>query len=185
MGEMARWLEILPPQNVQGVRQANDTLLEQFAEKLAVNTLLLREADSAKIQVTPAVHQEHANRYRAGIEGLKAEIGVDGASFSDSSKLAPAERRKLAAQKMEEYFDKLTKGQAQFRQVPTTLSAELRSSGDYKIYRAGLSRAMELIIARKKQDSAAAGSRPAPGQLQAAPGGPPTAGKPADTTRKP
>ena len=185
MGEMARWLEILPPQNVQGVRQANDTLLEQFAEKLAVNTLLLREADSAKIQVPPAVHQEHARRYREGIEGLRTEIGVDGASFSDSSKLAPAERRRLAAQKMEEYFDKLTKGQAQFRQVPTTLSAELRSSGDYKIYQAGLSRAMELIIAKKKQDSAAAGSRPAPGQLQAAPGGPPTAGKPADTTRKP
>ena len=185
VGEMVRWLEVLPPQQLQGIRQANDTLLEQFARTLAQNTLLLQEADSAKIKVPPALYQSVVLQYKSGIQGLKEVIGLDGPDFSDSSKVAVSERRKLAERKVDEYFDKLTKGQAQFRPVPTTLSAELRSSGDFKIYQAGLGRAMELIIAQKKKDSAAGGGPRAPGALQHAPGGPPVPGKSADTTRKP
>jgi PPIC-type peptidyl-prolyl cis-trans isomerase-like protein len=185
VGEMVRWLEVLPPQQLQGVRQANDTLLEQFAKTLAQNTLLLQEADSAKIKVAPTLYQALVLQYKAGIQGLKEAIGLDGPDFSDSSKVAVSERRKLAERKVDEYFDKLTKGQAQFRPVPTTLSAELRSSGDFKIYQAGVSRAMELIIAQRKKDSAAGGGPRSPGSLQQAPGGPPVPGKSADTTKKP
>jgi hypothetical protein len=184
ISDMTRWLEVLPPQQLASVRQYNDTLLEQVAKTLAQNSLLLREADSAKIAVTPALHQALVLQYRTGIQGLKEAIGVDGPDFSDSSKVAAPERRKLAAQKVDDYFDRLTKGQAQFRGVPTTLAAELRATGDFKIYQAGLTRAMELVVAQKKKDSAAGGAR-APGPLQRAPGGPPAPGKPGDTTKTP
>jgi len=69
--------------------------------------------------------------------------------------------------------------------MPTTLSADLRAEGDYKIFQAGVTRAMELIVQKKKQDSAGGQAGPAPGPLQPAPGGPPQPGKPADTTKKP
>jgi hypothetical protein len=51
-----------------------------------------------------------------------------------------------------------------------------------------VSRAQELIIAKKKADSAAGGGAPGaprPGGLQRAPGGPPTQAQPADTGKRP
>jgi len=119
------------------------------------------------------------------ITTLREAMGLNGPEFSDSSKTPEAERRTLAATKVNEYFDKLVKGEAQFRQIPPTLSAELRGEGDYKIYQQGVARARELIVAQRAKDSAAAaaaGGAQGPG-LQAAPGGPPVPAP--DSTRTP
>jgi hypothetical protein len=185
VSDAARWLEAMPPQQLGQVRQAPDSLLDQFAKTLALNTLLLKEADSAKIGVNPANFQTLALQYKSQIANVKEAMGLDSTEFSDSTKVSVPERRKAAAQKVDAYFDRLTKGQSQFRPLPTTLSAELRAEGDYKIFQAGVTRAMELIVQRKKQDSTSQGPPRSPGALQPAPGGPPQPGKPADTTRKP
>jgi PPIC-type peptidyl-prolyl cis-trans isomerase-like protein len=180
VADFARWMGALGPQQIGQIRQANDTLLVTFLKNLAQNTILLREADSAKIAVNPQVYAGLAAQYTELFTGLKQAIGLDGPEFSDSSKTPVAERVKLAGQKVDEYFDKLTKGQAQFRQIPPTLSAELRSQGDFKIYQAGIARAVELVVAKRRTDSLAgklAPPPPAPGSLQPAPGGPPTPGK--------
>ena len=185
VSDAVRWLEAMPPQQLGQIRQAPDSLLGQFAKTLALNTLLLREADSAKIGVSPAIFQALALQYKSQIAGLKEAMGLDSAEFSDSTKVSVTERRKDAAHKVDGYFDRLTKGQAQFRPMPTTLSAELRAEGDYKIFQAGVTRAMELIVQRKKADSTGQGPVAGPGTLQPAPGGPPQPGKPADSTKKP
>jgi len=184
VADFARWMGALAPQQLGQIRQANDTLLNQFLKNLAQNQILLHEADSAKIQVSPTVYQGLVLQYKSLISDLKQAIGLDGKEFSDSSKTPVADRVKLAGQKVDEYFDKLTKGQAQFRQIPPTLSAELRSEGDYKVYQAGIARSMELILAHRRADSAAglkgpvgAPAPPPPGTLQQAPGGPPVPGK--------
>ena len=184
VAEFARWMSALAPAQLGQIRQANDTLLNQFLKNLAQNQILLREADSAKIQVSPTVYQGLVLQYKSLISDLKQATGLDGPQFSDSSKTPAAERIKVAGQKVDEYFDKLTKGQAQFRQIPPTLSAELRSDGDFKIYQAGIARAGELILAHRRADSAAgvkapgaAPAPPPPGTLQPAPGGPPVPGK--------
>jgi hypothetical protein len=180
VADLARWMGALPGQQLAQIRQANDTLITTFLRNLAQNTLLLREADSAKITVSPAVYQGLTLQYTSLISDLKQAIGLDGPEFSDSSKTPVAERAKLAGQKVDDYFDKVTKGQAQFRQIPPTLSAELRAEGDFKVYQAGIARAVELILARRRTDSAGgttAPPPPAPGPLQPAPGGPPTPGK--------
>ncbi len=180
VGDFARWMGALAPPQVGQIRQANDTLLITFLKNLAQNTILLREADSAKVSVSPQVYAGLVGQYTELISGLKQAIGLDRLEFSDSSKTPVAERVKLAGQKVEEYFDKLTKGQAQFRQIPPTLSAELRSQGDFKVYQAGIARAVELVLAKRRADSATGKLTPpppAPGTLQPAPGGPPTPGK--------
>lgn len=180
VGEMVKWLDALPVQALAQIRAANDTLLGTFAKTLAQNAILLKEADSAKIAVNPSIYQALVLQYKTQLTNLKESLGLDAAEFSDSSKLAVKERRELAAKKVDEYFEKLVSGQAQFRPVPPTLSAELRSTGDFKIYQAGVSRAVELIVQKKTADSAAGGSAappaagvPQPGGLQPAPGGPP------------
>jgi hypothetical protein len=188
VGELVRWLDALPAQAIGSIRQADDTLLNTFVKTLAQNAILLKEADSAKIRINPTIYQALSLQYKSQVGGLKESIGLDGLEFSDSSKTPVAERRKHAGEKVEQYFEKLINGQVQFRPVPPTLSAELRSNGDYKIFPAGVSRAQELIIAKKKSDSASGGGAPGaprPGGLQPAPGGPPGQGQPADTGKKP
>lgn len=184
VGDLAHWLDALPPQAIAQVKQASDTILEQFAKTLAQNTLLLREADSAKITVNPAIFQALMLQFRTQVTGLKESMGLNVPELSDSSKMSEGERRALASKKMDEYFDKIAKGQAQFRQMPLTLSAQLRSEGDYKIYQAGVAKAMETITQAKAKDSTAGSAGAAPG-LQPAPGGPPTPGAPSDSTKKP
>ncbi len=188
VGEMVKWLGALSPQQINQVRQANDTMLGNFVKILAQNAILLREADSAKVRPNPAVYQAVSLKYKSDIANLKEALGLTGTEFSDSSKTPAAQRKKLAEQKVDEYFDKLTKGQAVFRPVPPTLSSELRAAGDFKIYQAGIAHAMELIIAQKKKDSTSfGGAAPGgpPGGLRRAPGGPPQPGQRPDTAKKP
>lgn len=179
VADFARWMGAVPGNQLAQIREANDSLLGIFLKNLAQNSVLLREADSAKVSISPAAYQGLAAQYTALVNELKRSIGLDGPEFSDSSKTPEGERSKLAGQKVDEYFDKLIKGQAQFRQIPPTLSAELRADGDFKVYQAGVARAVELVLAKRRADSAAgkAGQSPAPpppGTLQPAPGGPPT-----------
>lgn len=182
VAQMVKWLDALPMQALGQIRAANDTLLESFAKTLAQNAILLRQADSAKITVNSTMYQGLRLQYESQLSNLKESLGLGAAEFSDSSKTPVKERRELGVKKVDEYFDKLLAGQVQFRPMPPTLSAELRSNGDYKIYQAGVSRAIELIVQRKASDSAAASTippqgapqgAPLPGGLQPAPGGPP------------
>jgi hypothetical protein len=188
VGDMVKWLGALAPQQINQVRMANDTMLGNFVKILAQNAILLREADSAKIRPNPAIHQAVSLKYQSDIGNLKEALGLTGPEFSDSSKTPPAERRKLAEKKVDEYFDKLTRGETAFRPVPPTLSADLRAGGDFKIYQAGVAHAMELIIAQKRKDSAAGGGAVPGGPLaglRPAPGGPPQPGQRPDTTKQP
>ncbi|HEV8149404.1 MAG TPA: peptidylprolyl isomerase [Gemmatimonadales bacterium] len=179
VADFARWMTGMPSANLAQIRQANDTLITQFLLNLTQNTILLREADSAKISVAPLVYGGLLQQYRASIADLAQAIGLDGPQFADSSKTPLAERLKLAGEKVDAYFEKLTKGEVQFKQPPPTLSAELRATGDYKVYQAGIARAGELILAKRRADSVAGrtGVPQPPAGIQRAPGGPPTPGK--------
>jgi hypothetical protein len=184
--DLVPWLEALPMQSAAQIKTANDTILEGFVKSLAQNEILLKQADSAKVTVNPALFQQMSSQFSTVIGTLREAMGLNGPEFADSSKTPEGERRTLAANKVNEYFDKLVKGEAQFRQIPPTLSAELRSDGDFKIYQQGVTKARELIIAQRVKDStaaAAAGGAQAPG-LQPAPGGPPVQ-PPPDSTRTP
>ncbi len=178
VGQMVKWLDALPMQALAQIRAANDTLLEQFAKTLAQNAILLAEADSAQVAVNPTIYSAIKLQKETEVSNLKDALGLTAPEFSDSSKTPEKERRELAARKVDEYFEKLLGGQVQFRPVPPTLSAELRTTGDFKIYQAGVSRAVELIVQKKTADSASGATAPPPGApqpggLQPAPGGPP------------
>ena len=48
VAEFMRWVQALPPQYIAQLKQADDSMLTQFAKILTQNVLLLRQADSAK-----------------------------------------------------------------------------------------------------------------------------------------
>ena len=168
VGEYLRWVRALPPQYDAQLKQANDTVLAQFAKVLSLNLLLLRQADSAKVGVTDAEWKMLFDRYTTGIDSLKGDMGLAG---TDSAKDAQTV--------VNTYFDQLVSGKQRIRPMPGALGSLLREQGRYRISDPGVNRALELALAvQAKRDSA---SPPAGPKLQPAPGGPPVPGGSAPT----
>ena len=172
VGDFMRWVQALPPQYMSQLKQANDTMLTQFAKILTQNVLLLQQADSAKINITPEEWQGMQARYRSQIDTIRAEMGLDDSALGDSS-AAAAERRKVAALKVDEYFDRLVTGKIRARPLPSALATLLRDRSSYRVHDAGINRAIELAQAESKT---ADSTRAADGPLQRAPGPPPIPG---------
>ena len=166
VSEFIRWVQALPPQYVAQLKQADDSMLTQFAKILTQNVLLLRQADSAGINITAEEWQGLQARYRSQLDTLRAEMGLDAATLGDSS-VAAAEQNKVAALKLEQYFDRLIGGKTRLRPIPSALATLLRERSSYKVNDAGLNRAIELAVASNQQaDTARAGTgalKPAPG----------------------
>jgi hypothetical protein len=186
VSEFMRWVQALPPQYIAQLKQADDSMLTQFAKILTQNVLLLRQADSAGITVTPEEWQGLQARYRTQLDTLRAEMGLDNASLKDST-AKETDRRKVAAMKLDQYFDGLIAGKTRLRPIPSALATVLRERSTYKVHDAGLNRAVELATAAgQKADSARAGTgalQPAPGPapipgVSPAPGGPPSGAAP-------
>jgi hypothetical protein len=187
VGEYMRWVRALPPQYSAQLKQADDSMLTNFAKILTQNVLLLRQADSAKINITPEEWKDLSIRYRNQLDTLRADMGLDTTALWDSS-VASADRNKVAAGRVDQYFDRLISGKSRLRPLPSALATVLRERSSYKIYEAGLNRAVELAEAvRSKADS----SKAKTGPLQPAPGpaplpgvSPPGGGPPDSGARK-
>jgi peptidyl-prolyl cis-trans isomerase D len=164
VGEFMRWVQALPPQYVAQLKQADDSMLTQFARILTQNVLLLQQADSANIRVTPEEWQGLQARYRAHLDTLRAEMALDDSSLGDSS-AANTERKKVAALKVEQYFDRLVEGKTRLRPLPSALATVLRDRFSYRVHDAGINRALELAVAERAKDSTktAGPVQPAPG----------------------
>jgi hypothetical protein len=172
VGDFMRWVQALPPQYIAQLRQADDSTLTHFARILTQNVLLLHQADSAGVGVTPEEWQGLQARYRSQLDTLRAEMGLDETSLGDSS-AAKADRNKVAAMKVDEYFDRLVAGQTRLRPIPSALATLLRERSSYRVNNAGIGQAIELAeAATKKADS----TRAATGPMQRAPGPPPIPG---------
>jgi hypothetical protein len=178
VGEFMRWVRALPPQYASQLKQADDTMLTQFAKILTQNVLLLQQADSAKITVTSEEWKGLEEHYRGQLDSLRTEMGLDTAGLWDST-TSKADRDKVAAEKVEQYFDRLVSGKSRLRPLPSALASLLRDRSTYRIYEAGLNRAVELAeAARAKTDTTkragpmqpAPGPAPIPGMGQPAPG---------------
>jgi hypothetical protein len=183
LAEFMRWVQALPPQYVAQLKQADDSMLTQFAKILTQNVLLLRQADSAGIDVTAEEWEGLQSRYRSQLDTLRMEMGLADASLDSS--VAGADRSKVAAMKLEQYFDQLVAGKTRLRPIPSALATVLRERANYELHDAGLNQAVEIAqAAARTADSAnaakgpmkqAPGPAPIPG-VSPAPGG---AGKPA------
>jgi hypothetical protein len=104
--DFLRWVRALPPQYITQLRQADDSMLGRFARLLTQNVLLLQQADSAGIKITPEEWSSLRAQYQGQLDSLKAEMGLDAKEASDST-ASPAEREQAAAIRVERNFDLL------------------------------------------------------------------------------
>ncbi len=174
------WLETLPPQArvLDQIKQSPDSLLVQLVRNFVKNELVLKQADSAKVQIDPAeIAQLHAS-FTNAVRSAWAQLGVMPASLADSAK-SEGDREKLAAKRIDGYFARMVQEQAPFVAVPTPLSNILREKFKYSFNDAGFDRAVqEAAKIRSSADSAHTAQQPptaVPLNPSIPPSAPPTA----------
>jgi hypothetical protein len=177
VSELIKWMAQFPPNVKAQLQNAPDSVLAQYAQGLAQNVLILREADKAKVALKPDQWKFVELKYNQSVSALRQSLGLEVAELADSSKLTSGQKETVAAQKVDDYFDRLVTGQAQMQMVLPEIAADLRGQGKGRVNQAGVSRALELAMAQVRRDSAAGGGRqgPPPG-VEKAPGGPPIGG---------
>jgi hypothetical protein len=172
--DFVRWIGALPPQLAGQLKTADDSNLVRFAKILSTNILLVRQADSAGITVTPVEWSGLSQRYQFDLDSLRAAMDLAASQFADGT-ASDAERARAAGLKVDAYFDDLVAGRKQLRPLPLTLGQVLRERGKWSISDAGLNRALELARGEKAKADSAAGN--VPGRtMQPAPGPAPVPG---------
>ncbi len=141
---MIGWLETLPPNAriLDQLKQAPDSVLEGMVRHFAKNELVLRQADSAKVQVDTADLARLRRSFVTAITAAWEQLGVSPPSLASTAK-NESEREMLARTRIDDYFGKMVAEQATFVPIPTPVANVLRRKYDYSFNQAGFDRAVE------------------------------------------
>ena len=188
-GRVAKWISALPmgPQLKAQIQQAPDSVIKTFVKQLARNEVLLKQADSAKIQLDTAETGNLRRSFVSAVTGMWTGLGINPTALNDSAK-SKADKERLAASRVESYLDRLTMQQAQFVEVPPPIEAALRGKFEYALNDKGLDRALERAAQiRASADSARSSGQPSTAvPLPGAPGATPPQGQaPQGATKQP
>lgn len=156
------WLETLPPNArvLDQIKQMPDSTVTQLVRRFANNELVLKQADSAKIQLDPAELTQLHSSFANAVRSAWSQLGVTPSSLQDSAK-TETDREKLAAKRIDEYFGRMIQEAAPFVPVPTPLSNVLRTKYKYAFNDAGFDRAVEEAAKiRNAADSARTAGQP-------------------------
>lgn len=180
-GRFAQWLLATPPQNNlrAQIAQAPDSMLPQLVRDFVRFDLVLAQADSAKVTVDSTENTELQRAFQMAVTSAWSGLGVAPEGLKDSTGTpSPADRQRIAAERVDRYFARLLSGAAPFVQVPAPIEAALRDRYPYKINEAGIERALDLAASvRARADSARAAQQPPTAVPM--PGQPPAGGAPA------
>jgi parvulin-like peptidyl-prolyl isomerase len=175
---VAHWIAAYPPQMRvrQQLAQAPDSIIPMFAKTLMRNELLLRAADSAKLTLEPAEMDQIRGAFRSSVQNTMGALGLLPAQLTDSA-AAGADKATVAQTRIDSYFERLIKNQAQFVDISEPVAIALRKKYEGSVTDAGVERAVTIATAAKaKADSAAAATMP-PSAVPN-PGAPPQAAPP-------
>jgi parvulin-like peptidyl-prolyl isomerase len=156
------WLETLPPNAriLDQIKQAPDSLIVAMVKRFANNELVLKQADSAKVQVDPAeMTQLHASLVNAVTQAW-TQLGITPSSLQDSAK-STGDREKLASRRIDQYFARMVQEAAPFVSIPTPVSNIIRGKFSYSLNDAGFDRSVEQASKiRNSADSARSAGQP-------------------------
>ena len=162
VSRLTRWMEAFQQREDLGKRlqSAPDSLVLSFAKNVLRNELVLHQADSAKIALSPNEMKELHAKFTEVVGSSWDQLGLSPKSLEDSAKTVPA-REKLASTRVNAYLDKLMLQQAGFVQVPPPLEMMLKQKYNVTINGAALDKAVAASTALKaKSDSLRAKNAP-------------------------
>ena len=181
--KVAKWMAAYPPQTQirEKLQQLPDSVMGLFAKQLVVNELMLKAADSAKIELDSSEKANIRTVFTTSVTNSYAGLNITPKSLADSGKSVSA-REKIAAARIDKFMDQLLANKAQFVDVSEPVSRALRSKYEARVVPAGIDKAVaEALKAAAKADSAKAKNMPQ--SAVPAPGAPaPAAAAPAPAT---
>jgi peptidyl-prolyl cis-trans isomerase D len=168
--EFADWVAAYPPQAQIRPQLINaaDTLVEKFVKQIVRNELVLRQADSAKVTIDSAELSNLRLQFRNNLTQTWTQLGVDPSTLADSTP-AGGDRTKVAAARIEAFFDKLVKNEVPFVEVTYPIARALQAKFAFSINDAGLDKVLEQAKTVRATADSLRSQQPPP----AAPGAPP------------
>ncbi len=169
--EFADWLSAYPTQSQVRPQLigAPDSLVGKFVQQIVRNELMLRMADSAKSMPDTAELSNIYLNYKNAVTQTWTALSVDPTKLADSAK-SGGDKAKIAAARVEAFFDKLVKNEAQFIEVPYPVARALQAKYPFAVNDAGLDKVVEKAKAVRATADSLRAKSPA--------GGPPGAGAP-------
>jgi len=172
---LVRWLSALDPQVAQALPQASDDQIRQFLKAIAQRDLLIQQADSAKVMLTPQDWQQIRAEHDSAIMMLGSILNISPQMLRDSAS-SQQERTNIAMARVNDYVDRVLQGRARFFPVPPFLGETLREKARWSVDEAGVRRAVERA---QEIRTAADSSRTNAPRIMPAPGP-----APIDTSRR-
>ena len=162
--DFVRWLFAMNPEEVRGLPKASDEQLRRFLVVATQRELLLKQVDSAGVQLTADDWKEIRASHDSALAILNGQIGISSKMLADSAPTVEA-RVRIAADHVNSYLARLLGGDARFFPVPPFLVTILRERESWSINTAGVTEAVDRAKAlRAGEDSQRPpGMRPAPG----------------------
>jgi hypothetical protein len=164
-GDLARWLDILPPQTEQRLQAAQDEDLKRFVTAIARNQMLLVRARTAGIHLDSAEYGQLKLALQRQLADVRTALGLDSLTPADTA--SRSARAAAVTRKVDAYLGKIAVSPQQLVPVPAALVDLLGARESWRVYPAGVQRALSLARDRRAGLDSAAG-RTAPGG-----GGPP------------
>lgn len=159
---LAKWMETFPPQAgiAERVKSAPDSLLPVFVKNFVRNELVLHSADSAKIGPDAAQLDQIRKMFISSLTSAWTQLNLDPKNLEAAAK-SKGDRAKLAAQRVEDYVNKLMAQQAQYVDVTEPVQNVLRDKYDNTINAAALDKVLvEAAKIRLASDSTAKAGQP-------------------------
>ena len=159
---MMQWINSYPPeaQLRAQLQQAPDTLIPRFVRNVVRNELVLVQADSANINVSPEEMAALRAAFSQAVTGIWQGLRLSPDSIGTAA-ATPAERERVAGQRASEYLERVVQNQAQYIPVPAPVQSVLREKYEYKVNAAGIDRALEAAgRIRAAADSSRAANAP-------------------------
>src|SRR5262249_24957522 len=138
------WMETVPPQQgiLQRIPTVPDSVLKPVIKDVALQQVLLRRADSAKVTLKDEDKTTMYTQMGQLVTNLESTLGVDPKMLADSAKSVP-EKERLAASRVDAYLDRMMAGQAQPIPIPLPLKKMLDAKYDASVNSAGVDRGVE------------------------------------------
>jgi peptidyl-prolyl cis-trans isomerase D len=162
VADLVRWFAAFPPQMQvkQQLQQLPDSVAGIFVRNVVRNQLVIRKADSAGVRADSATLAEARNYFRASVEQVWQAVALAPSALAEAAPAA-ADRRALAAKRVEEYLDKLVKGEVQYALVTEQLAAVLQERYPGRVNATAIPGVVTRVEALAKQaDSAAKATQP-------------------------
>ena len=176
--DLVRWVSAMDPQVSQALVQESDERIIQFLKAITQREVLLQQADSAKVTLTPADWQQVRIEHDSALSMLGTILSLSPEILHDSV-TNQSDRVNFAMGRVNDYMDRVVQGRAQFFPVPPFLGETLRGRAHWSVDEAGVRRAVERAQQIRADSTRARGGAGAGPRIAPAPGP-----APIDTTRR-